>query len=95
MGKSSNKLTDLSPREKVVVVTRLFFCSDQIKAYCKSLGLRSEDIDVDFLTTLAGSEVVNALIEGIEEGLAKGIKKIMDQRMATADTIDRWVKSDE
>jgi hypothetical protein len=94
MGKSSNKLTELSPRDKIVVVTRLFFCSDQIKVYCKSLGLRSEEFDVNFLTTLAGSEVVDALIEGLEEGLAKGVKKIMDQRMAIADTVDRWVRED-
>jgi len=86
------KLTDLSPRDKVVLITRVFFCSDHIKDYCESLGLRREDFSVDNLTTLAGGEVVDALVEGLEKGLAIGVKKITDQSHDASKSVSEMIQ---
>jgi len=91
MEKSSKKLTDLPHSEKSLILIRIF-CNEHVRDYCQELGLRPDDTSTDTLNTIIGVDVVEALTEGLQEGLAAGVQKIMDQRLESAETIDRWVK---
>lgn len=82
-------MTDLSPYEKRSIILTILH-SEYLREYCKSLGLNRDDISLEW-TTVIGAQVVDCLIEGLEDGLAKGVKKIMDQRLESSETIDRWL----